>query len=125
MLPERAPLTVGFTDLFDQLGTDDLHYSATAQTLSGRDVTVEGFLAHAHGPRGTMLLVEQAGLCPDCSPAPAAAITLCGASGMPQEGEVRPVRVTGRLDYGFRIDAGVASFLRIENAVVRPAESCT
>jgi hypothetical protein len=119
---ELAPLAVSFADLFDSLGTDDLRYSTAAQTLSGRDVAIEGFLAHAHGPRGTMLLVDQPGLCPDCSPSPAAVITLCGASAFPQEGEARPVRVTGRLDYGFRIDGGTASILRIEEAAVSPAE---
>ena len=119
---ESAPLALRFADLFDQLGSDDLRYSAAAQTLSGHAVTIDGFLSHAHGPRGTMLLVDQPGLCPDCSPSPAAVITLCGASPFPQEGEARPVRVTGRLNYGFRIDAGVASFLRIEGAAVRPAE---
>jgi len=33
------------------------------------------------------------------------------------------VRVVGRLDYGFRIDAGVASFLRIEGAALESAET--
>ena len=67
-----------------------------------------------------MLLVDQPGLCPDCSPAPAAVITLSGAQLHLQEGSERSVRVIGRLDYGFRIDAGVASFLRIEQAAVFP-----
>jgi hypothetical protein len=120
---ERAPLVLGFADLFDHLGTDDLRYSTRAQTLSGREVTIEGFLSHAHGPRQTMLLVDQPGLCPDCSPAPAAVITLPGASSFPQEGEARAVRVIGRLDYGFRIDAGVASMLRIEGAAVLPVDA--
>jgi hypothetical protein len=118
---EHAPLFVSFADLFDRLGTDDLRYSDAAQTLSGCGVAIEGFLSHAHGPRGTMLLVDQPGLCPDCSPSPAAAITVCGAFPFPQEGDTRPVRVTGRLDYGFRIDDGVASILRIEEAAVFPA----
>jgi hypothetical protein len=120
---ECAPLVLGFADLFDHLGTGDLRYSARAQTLSGREVTIAGFLAHAHGPRPTMLLVDAPGLCPDCSPAPAAVITLPGAAAIPQEGEGRAVRVTGRLDYGFRIDAGVASILRIEGAAVFPVEA--
>ena len=120
---DGIPLAVGFADLFDHLGTDDLRYSAAAQTLSGRDVVIEGFISHAHGHRSSMLLVDQPGLCPDCSPAPAAVITLLGAVSMPQEGEERPVRVVGRLDYGFRIDAGIASFLRIEQAAVFPAET--
>ncbi len=120
---ERAPLVLDFADLFDHLDTGDLRYSARAQTLSGRDVTIAGFLSHAHGPRRTMLLVDQPGPCPDCSPAPAAVITLPGASALPQEGEARAVRVIGRLDYGFRIDAGVASMLRIEAAAVFPVEA--
>ncbi len=120
---DGAPLAVGFADLFDHLGTDALNYSTAAQTLSGRHVAIEGFLSPAHGPRTTMLLVDQPGLCPDCSPAPAAVITLCGVQAIPREGEERPVRVTGRLDYGFRIDAGVASFLRIEGAAVLPMEA--
>jgi hypothetical protein len=124
MPPDRVPLALGFADLFDHLGTEDLRYSAAAQTLAGRDVAIEGYLSHAHGPRPAMLLVDQPGLCPDCSPAPAAVITLCGARPLPQAGAERPVRVVGRLDYGFRIDAGVASMLRIEDAAVFPVEAC-
>jgi hypothetical protein len=121
---DHVPLPLRFADLFDHLGTDDLRYSAAAQALSGRDVAIEGYLSHAHGPRPAMLLVDQPGLCPDCSPAPAAVVTLRGALPFPREGEDRPVRVVGRLDYGFRIDAGVASMLRIEDAAVFPVEAC-
>jgi hypothetical protein len=121
---DHMPLAISFDDLFDQLGTNDLRYSAAAQALCGRDVVIKGYLAHAHGPQAVMLLVDQPGLCPDCSPAPAAVITLRGAALFPQAGEDRPVRVVGRLDYGFRIDAGVASILRIEDAAVCPVESC-
>jgi len=115
---DAVPLPLGFADLFDHLGTDEVRYSAAAKHLSGRDVTIEGFLSPAHGPRPTLLLVDQPGLCPDCSPVPAAVITLPGASCAPREGDERPVRVVGRLDYGYRIDAGVASFLRIEGAAL-------
>ena len=115
---DTVPLPLGFADLFDHLGTDEVRYSAAAKHLSGRDVTIEGFLSPAHGPRPTLLLVDQPGLCPDCSPVPAAVITLPGASCAPREGDERPVRVVGRLDYGYRIDAGVASFLRIEGAAL-------
>ena len=123
MPPDRAPQKLGFADLFDHLGTGDLRYSAAAQTLSGCNVAIEGFLSHAHGPKPAMLLVDQPGLCPDCSPAPAAVITLCGARPRLQVGDDRPVRVVGRLDYGFRVDAGVASILRIEEAVVFSVEA--
>ena len=120
---DHVPVALRFADLFDHLGTDHLRYSAAAQALSGRDVAIEGYLSHAHGPRPAMLLVDQPGLCPDCSPAPAAVITLQGVSPFPQAGADRPVRVVGRLDYGFRIDAGVASILRIEAAAVFPVEA--
>ena len=122
-MPHDLPRPLGFADLFDHLGTDDLRYSPAAQALSGSKIVIEGFLAHAHGPRPAMLLVDQPGLCPDCSPVPAAVITLCGAQLQLQECAERPVRVIGRLDYGFRIDAGVASFLRIEQAAVFPLEA--
>ena len=122
MPPDSNLLTLAFADLFDHLGTDDLRYSAAVQELSGKNVSIEGFLSHAHGPRAAMLLVDQPGLCPDCSPAPAAVITLPGAASIPREGDERPVRVVGRLEYGFRIDAGVASILRIEGAAVHPQE---
>lgn len=114
------PLALGFADLFDHLGTDELRYSEVAKTLSGRDIAIEGFLSHQHGPSPSVLLVDQPGLCPDCSPVPTPAISLLGAAPVPQEGEPQAVRVVGRLDYGFRIDDGVASFLRIENAAVEP-----
>ena len=115
---DTVPLPLGFADLFDHLGTDEVRYSAAAKDLSGRAVAIEGFLSPAHGPRPALLLVDQPGLCPDCSPVPAAVITLPGASCAPREGDERSVRVVGRLDYGFRIDAGVASFLRIEGAAL-------
>jgi hypothetical protein len=116
-------LTLGFADLFDHLGTDEVRYSAAAKDQSGRTIVIEGFLSHAHGPDATMLLVDQPGVCPDCAPAPAAVITLKGAPSVLREGGDRPVRVTGRLDYGFRIDGGVASILRIEDARIELVEA--
>ncbi|MDP2411611.1 MAG: hypothetical protein Q8M26_15160 [Pseudolabrys sp.] len=120
---DGAPLAIGFADLFDHLGTDDLRYSATADQLSGRAVAIEGFLSHAHGPSPAMMLVDQPGLCPDCSPVPAAVITITGAPAYLAEGDDRPVKVVGLLDYGFRIDAGVATFMRIAEATVIPLET--
>ena len=117
------PLALDFADLFDHLGTDEVRYSAAAKDLSGRDVAIEGFLSHAHGPRPSVLLVDQPGVCPDCAAVPPAVITLCGVAPVMSEGGEHPVRVVGRLDYGFRIDAGVASFLRIEQAAVELVET--
>src|SRR6516225_5250183 len=101
-MPHDLPRPLGFADLFDHLGTDDLRYSTAAQALSGSKIVIEGFLAHAHGPRPAMLLVDQPGLCPDCSPVPAAVITLSGAQLHLQACAERPGRVLGRHDCGFR-----------------------
>lgn len=111
-----SALVLGFAALFDGIGTETVRYSAAAQSLSGREIVIEGFVAHAHGPGAALLLVNEPGLCPDCSPAPAAVITLQGGGPILMEGDPRPVRVSGRLDYGFRIDGGTASMLRIEGA---------
>ncbi len=118
-------LALGFADLFDRLGTEEVRYSTAAKGLSGREITIEGYLSPAHGPRASMLLVDQPGVCPDCAPVPPAAITIHGAASIPSEGGERPVRVIGRLDYGFRIDDGVASFLRIEQATIESSETPT
>ena len=114
----ERPLVVRFEDLFDHVGTFDVRYGAAARELSGRDVVIEGYLAHAHGPHRPLSLVDQQGVCPDCSPV--AAISLIGAVVPMPAGDDGPVRVRGRLDYGFRLDDGTASMLRIENAAVQP-----
>ena len=116
-------LALGFADLFDRLGTEEVRYSTAAKGLSGREITIEGYLSHTHGPRGSMLLVDQPGVCPDCAPVPPAVITLHGATPILSEGGEQPVRVIGRLDFGFRIDDGVASFLRIEQAAIELLET--
>src|SRR5262245_24693211 len=98
---ELSPLAVSFVDLFDHLGTLDIRYSDAARELSGRAVVIEGFLSRSHGPHSTVSLVDQPGLCPDCSPVPAAVIALPGVCAL-HEGD-GAVRVAGRLDYGLRI----------------------
>ena len=95
-----------FEDLFDHVGTFDVRYGAAARELSGRDVVIEGYLAHTHGPHRPLSLVDQQGVCPDCSPV--AAISLLGAIAPMRAGDDGPVRVRGRLDFGFRLDDGIA-----------------
>lgn len=111
------PLAVTFADLFDDLGTVDVRYSAAAQGLSGREVMIEGFLSLPHGFTSILSLVDQPGACPDCSPVPVAVIALPGTRPPMRAGEEEDtVRVVGKLDYGLRIADGVASMLRIEAA---------
>ncbi len=117
------PLMLRFENLFDHAGTLDLRYSATARELSGREVVIEGYLSQSHGPHPRWSLVDQPGVCPDCSPVPA--IALPGAQAPMRAGDAGPVRVRGRLDYGLHIDDGVASMLRIENATIRSATEQT
>jgi hypothetical protein len=126
---EPAPLVIGFGDLFDALGTAELRYSDRARGLSGRAVVIDGFLSRPHVPLAAPMLVDQPGVCPDCSPVPAAVIALPGFGAAPlfQAASIddgspgdRPVRIVGRLDFGFRIADGTASMLRIEHARVEP-----
>ena len=114
----EPPLALRFEDLFDDVGTFDVRYGVAVRELSGRDVVIEGYLAHSHGPHRLLSLVDQQGGCPDCSPV--AAIMLLGAIAPMRAGDDGLVRVSGRLNYGFRLDAGTASMLRIENAAVQP-----
>jgi hypothetical protein len=115
-----GPLVVKFADLFDNLGTVDLRYSATLAALNGRDVLIEGYLSPPHVPGGDLSLVDQPGLCPDCSPVPAAAICLPGARA-PLTADAGPglMLVRGRLEFGLRIVNGTASVLRIMASTVR------
>lgn len=123
MRPDETPAALGFADLFDNIGTDDLRYSSRAEQLSGRMIVIDGYLAHvhAHGPApATLMLVDQPGLCPDCAPAPAAVISVMRPEPAAFVDAHGPVRVEGRLDFGFRIDEGTASFIRILQASIAP-----
>jgi hypothetical protein len=115
-----VPRAIHFADLFDDLGTAGMRYSAAARDLSGHAVQIEGFLSQPHGPHSSLSLVDQPGVCADCAPVPAAVIALPHARPVLREGGDDFVCVVGRLDYGFRIEAGIASMLRIEGASVRP-----
>ena len=118
-----GPLVVQFADLFDHLGTVDLRYGAAVAALDGRDVVIEGYLSHPHLPGHDLSLVDQPGLCPDCSPVPAAAICLPGASApLTADEGPRLMRVNGRLEFGLRIVNGTASMLRIMTSTIRLVE---
>jgi hypothetical protein len=123
---EPPPLGLSFAELFDHLGTANLSYSARAQALSGREVVIDGFLSRPHVPHGSepvLSLVSEPGVCPDCALVPVPAITLPDASALADAKGDAFVRVRGRLGYGFRIDGGVASMLRIEAATLSLVDS--
>jgi len=117
---ESPPLGLTFAELFDHLGTANLCYSARAQALSGHEVVIEGFLSRPHGLQAGHSLVSEPGVCPDCALVPVPAIALPDACAPADAGADAPVRVRGRLSYGFRIDSGAASMLRIEAATLSP-----
>jgi hypothetical protein len=116
---------IGFTDLFDRLGTADLGYSPLARSLSGSEVEIAGFLVAMHDGADRVVLTDAPGTCPDCAPAPVPAVHLPGFR-TPAAGEgALAVRVRGRLSYGFAVAAdGYASFLRLENARVATGLRC-
>lgn len=112
----QAPLALALDELFEGVGTGSLTYGAACRTLNGRSLTVTARLTRSHDG-GQWLAVDEAGVCPDCSPTPVAVLQLEGLA-LP-DGFSSPdlLQVQGRLSYGFAIDGqGNASFLRLEGA---------
>jgi hypothetical protein len=105
-----------FSDLFERLGTDRLEFSSRCAALSGEEVEIRGWLSQAHDGSRAVMLVGRQGDCPDCSAAPVAAIILPGFK-LPRHG-AGAVTLRGRLAYGFAIQNGIASYLRLERARV-------
>jgi hypothetical protein len=105
-----------FSDLFDGVGTAALKYSSRCDSLSGEEVEMRGWLSQAHDGSGTLMLVSRQGDCPDCSAAPVAAVVLPGFK-LPKHAS-GAVTLRGRLAYGFAIQKGIASCLRLERARV-------
>ena len=95
---------------------DDLRYSAAARELSGRDVDDRRLplAMRTARVRACCWSISRASV-PTArrSPAPS---SRCPAHRAPfrRRARIAPFGCVGRLDYGFRIDAGVASILRIE-----------
>lgn len=129
--PDRAPLgaedgadaALTMDDLFDHRGSDRLAYSARCGHLSGGWLQFETLVARNHdGSR--WIAVDQPGACPDCSAVPVAALQLPGFEPPAGLDPDRPLRLRGRLSYGFAVDAdGHASFLRLEDAELVPANA--
>jgi hypothetical protein len=114
-------MVLKFTDLFEGLGTAELRFAGRCPDYSGKEVEIRGWLSQAHdGSRGVML-VNREGDCPDCSPAPVAAVILPGFK-LPKHAS-GAVTLRGRLSYGFAVRDGIASYLRLERARVSTAFS--
>src|SRR5262245_12380751 len=114
-------MRIGFDDLFTGRGSDGLAFSARAEELSGGEVEIGGFLVPLHAEPARFALVETPGACPDCCPVPVATVHLPGFRAGAGLGLAQPVRLRGRLSYGFAIAAdGYASLLRLEDARVVP-----
>jgi hypothetical protein len=105
-----------FTDLFEGIGTEQLKYAVRCAEYSGRDIEIRGWLSEAHDGSRTVMLVSRQGDCPDCAAAPVAAIILPGFRLPKSAGGA--VTLRGRLAYGFAIQNGIASYLRLERARV-------
>ncbi len=111
-----APVALALSDLFEGVGTGSLTYGAACRTLNGRALTVAARLTRSHDC-GQWLAVNEAGVCPDCSPTPVAVLQLEGLALPDDFSSPELLQVQGRLSYGFAIDGqGNASFLRLEGA---------
>src|SRR3954471_15870500 len=107
-------MVLKFTDLFEGLGTEDLKYALRCEALSGEEVEIRGWVSQAHDASRAVMLVNRPGECPDCSPAPVAAVMLPGFK-LPKHAN-GAVTLRGRLSYGFAVHDGIASYLRLERA---------
>jgi hypothetical protein len=105
-----------FSDLFEGLGSENLRYSERCSLYANKDIELRGWLNQAHDGSKVVMLVDRAGACPDCSPAPVAAVLLPGFKVGKKAGGA--VTLRGRLSYGFAVRDGVASCLRLERARV-------
>lgn len=106
---------IDFGALFDHLGKGDVCFSDNARILSGDTIQITGYVSPVHDGSDRLLLVNSPGECPDCSPAPVAAIYLPGFAA--KVAGTRPVRIAGRIEFGFEIDPeGNATFLRLIDA---------
>ena len=111
--------SIGFEALFDHLATNELRFSDQIEVFNGTEVELTGYLSPAHDGSARMLLVDAPGACPDCSPAPVAAVYLPGFT--TKANATRAVQLTGRIAYGFEIETdGNASFLRLIDARIAP-----
>ncbi|MBE0615012.1 MAG: hypothetical protein IH604_15175 [Burkholderiales bacterium] len=111
--------TITFRDLFDYIGTPRMSFSKRAETLSGREVELRGYLVAMHADPRQITLAGEAGVCPDCAESPVAYVHLPGF--IPGTGLFSPqaVRLKGNLSYGFAVaPEGYATFLRLESASV-------
>ncbi|HJY76372.1 MAG TPA: hypothetical protein VKE95_07050 [Burkholderiales bacterium] len=114
-------MVLKLSDLFEGLGSEALKYSSRCNSLSGKEVEIRGWIAQAHDGSRTVMLVNRQGDCPDCSPAPVAAVILPGFK--PPKHVAGAVTLRGRLSYGLAVRNGIASYLRLERARVSTAFS--
>ena len=111
--------SISFRDLFDHIGTPRMTFSKRAETLSGQEVELRGYLAAMHADPRQITLAGTAGVCPDCADNPVAYLHLPGFSPGAALFSTQAVRLKGRLSYGFAVaPEGYATFLRLENASV-------
>jgi hypothetical protein len=134
------PLAITFDDLYVRRGTLDMSFHPGLKALDGRTVVLSGVLApthdhharhdpdldhasHADREGGTMtamlVIMDEAGQCPDCAPVPIATVHVSGLGTLP--GSCVPgqttLTVAGTLEFGYAVaPSGHASFVRISGA---------
>jgi hypothetical protein len=110
---------ISLRDLFDHIGTSRMTFSKRAETLSGQEVELQGYLVAMHSDPRQVVLAGLAGVCPDCADDPVAYLHLPGFNAGAGLFSAQAVRLKGRLSYGFAVaPEGYATFLRLEDASV-------
>ena len=131
------PLAITFDDLYVRRGTLDMSFHPGLKALDGRRVVLRGVIAPTHdhhdlrfdaGSHGDreegattelLVIMDEAGQCPDCAPVPIATVQVSGLRKLPDScvpGQTM-LTVTGTLEFGYAVDAsGHASFVRVTGA---------
>lgn len=134
------PIAITFDDLYVGRGTLDMAFHPGLKALDGRAVVLSGVLApthdhhahhdpdldhasHADREGGTMtamlVIMDEAGQCPDCAPVPIATVHVSGLGKLPGccvPGQTM-LTVAGTLEFGYAVDSsGHASFVRVTGA---------
>lgn len=116
----QAQIGLDFTELYSKITIRGVEFSPKLQSLSGKGVVMEGWMAPPLKPRLDFFVLTRAPLatCPFCSTAadwPPDIVLVIMPKGREVEPSTRRLRVTGRLEVGIKEDpdTGFVSLVRI------------
>lgn len=115
-----TPTSLKFNELYGRVTVRGVEYSAKLRALSGRQVSMSGFMAPPLKPKLDFFVLtrEPMSTCPFCTTAadwPADIVLVIMPDGKELDPTIKGLTVTGRLDIGVKRDAetGFVSLVRL------------